>query len=76
MVSPRVETPALLDDRRCPPPPSSPVRWQRMRLTLLQAQVLDRDVTVADHERLRLLEHVAAKASAFGGRILELGPLR
>ncbi len=54
--------------------PSSPVRWQRMRVTLLQAQVIDRDVTVADHERLRLLEHVAAKASAFGGRILELGP--
>ena len=56
-----------------PPQPSSPVRWQRMRITLLQAQVLDLDVTVADHERMRVLEHVAAKASAFGGRIIELG---
>ena len=56
------------------PPP--PVRWQRTRVTLLQAQVLDADATVAEHERARVLEDIARKASAFGGRIIELVPRR
>ena len=54
--------------------PASPVRWQRTRVTLLHAQVLDADATAAEHERARMIEDIARKASAFGGRIIELGP--
>ena len=53
--------------------PPSPVRWQRTRVTLLQAQVLD-DAVAADHERERVIEEIARKASTFGGRIIEVGP--
>jgi MoxR-like ATPase len=55
--------------------PPSPVRWQRTRVTLLQAQVLDANLT-AEHERTRVIEQIAGKASAFGGRIIELGAPR
>ena len=76
MVSPRVETPpSPIDDRRRTSQPSSPVRWQRMRVTLLQAQVIDRDATRGrPRAAARARDMCAAKASAFGGRILELGP--
>ena len=50
------------------------VRWQRARITLFQADLLDGPVAGAEHERLRVLEEVAAKASGFGGRIIEMGP--
>ena len=53
--------------------PATPVRWQRTRITVLQGQLFDAD-TVAEHERARVLEEIAAKTSAFGGRIIELGP--
>ena len=53
--------------------PPLPVRWQRTRVTLFQAQVNDRAGALAPHERARVLEQVAAKASAFGGRVIELG---
>jgi len=49
-----------------------PVRWQRTRLTLFQAQVRDRDGGLAEHERTRMLEQIAAKATAFGGRVIEV----
>ncbi|HEU4689948.1 MAG TPA: sigma 54-interacting transcriptional regulator [Vicinamibacterales bacterium] len=52
---------------------SPPVRWQRTRITLLQAEVIDTQGHAAEHERDRLLEEIAAKTSNFGGRILELG---
>ncbi len=51
----------------------SPVRWQPARITFLQALVLDDEETVVEHERTRVLEEIAAKVSAFGGRILEIG---
>jgi len=54
--------------------PSSGVQWQRTRVTLLHAQVLETDPPVAEHERERALEQLGAKASGFGGRILDLGP--
>jgi transcriptional regulator with AAA-type ATPase domain/tetratricopeptide (TPR) repeat protein len=50
------------------------VRWQRTRITLFQADLVDAQVATAEHERDRVLEEVAAKASDFGGRIFELGP--
>ena len=49
-----------------------PVRWQRTRVTLLQAQVFDGDATARRHEPSRVIEDIARKASAFGGRILEV----
>jgi DNA-binding NtrC family response regulator len=49
------------------------VRWQRTRITLLQARLVGSASTAAEHERARLLEEIAAKASAFGGRALEVG---
>ncbi len=49
-----------------------PVRWHRTRVTLLQAQVFDSDATLAAHEPSRVIEDIARKASAFGGRILEV----
>ena len=52
---------------------TAPVRWQRSRVTFLQAQVLDGDGTVPEHERTRVLEEIAAKVTGFGGRIIELG---
>jgi transcriptional regulator with AAA-type ATPase domain/tetratricopeptide (TPR) repeat protein len=54
--------------------PPSPVRWQRTRVTLLHAQVADADATGVEHERLRMIDDIARKASAFGGRIIEVGP--
>ena len=49
------------------------VRWQRTRVTLLAAHVADSDAIVADHERRCALEQVAARASDFGGRVIQLG---
>ncbi|HZM97124.1 MAG TPA: sigma 54-interacting transcriptional regulator [Vicinamibacterales bacterium] len=49
------------------------VRWQRTRVTFLQAQALDGDGAVPEHERTRVLEEIAAKIAGFGGRIIELG---
>ena len=54
--------------------PPSPVRWQRTRVTLLHAQLLDAGATAAEHERARVIEDIARKASAFGGRIIDVGP--
>jgi transcriptional regulator with AAA-type ATPase domain/tetratricopeptide (TPR) repeat protein len=56
-------------DRAEPPPP---VRWQRTRITLFQAEVFDASGTAAEHERARVLEEIAAKTSNFGGRILDV----
>jgi tetratricopeptide (TPR) repeat protein len=53
--------------------PSS-VRWQRTRVTLMHARVLGADATTAEHERMRVIEDIARKASSFGGRIIEVGP--
>jgi len=71
----RGETAARPDDhapqaRPADAPP--PVRWQRTRITLFQARVIDRDRVLAEHERSRALEHVAEKATAFGGRLIEV----
>jgi transcriptional regulator with AAA-type ATPase domain/tetratricopeptide (TPR) repeat protein len=54
---------------------SPQVRWQRARITLLHARVTASEAvaTVSEHERTRLLDDVAAKASAFGGRIVDIG---
>ena len=48
--------------------PADPVRWQRTRVTLLDVHVPDRDAIIAE----RALEQAAAKAVAFGGRVIEL----
>ena len=48
------------------------VRWQRTRVTLLDVHVPDADAIVAEHERHRALEQAAAKAVAFGGRVIDL----
>ena len=48
------------------------MRWQRTRVTLLQADVFATDATLAAHERSRVIEDIARKASAFGGRVLEV----
>jgi transcriptional regulator with AAA-type ATPase domain/tetratricopeptide (TPR) repeat protein len=48
------------------------VRWQRTRVTLLDVHTPDADAIVAEHERHRALEQAAAKAVAFGGRVIEL----
>jgi transcriptional regulator with AAA-type ATPase domain/tetratricopeptide (TPR) repeat protein len=63
----RSDTPA---DRAGSPPT---VRWQRTRITLFHAEVVDAQGTAAEHERARMIEEIAAKTSNFGGRILELG---
>jgi tetratricopeptide (TPR) repeat protein/MoxR-like ATPase len=55
-------------------PSTAPVRWQRTRITLFQADLLHPH-DVAEHERDRVLEEIAAKTSAFGGRIAEVGPV-
>src|SRR6185503_5487460 len=49
------------------------VRWQRARMTLLHARVTTSDAAVSEHERTRMVDEVAAKASAFGGRIVDIG---
>jgi hypothetical protein len=51
---------------------ADPVRWQRTRVTLLEVHVPDADAIVAEHERHRALEQAAAKAVAFGGRVIDL----
>jgi transcriptional regulator with AAA-type ATPase domain/tetratricopeptide (TPR) repeat protein len=48
------------------------VRWQRTRVTLLDVHVPDAEAIVAEHERHRALEQAAAKAVAFGGRVIDL----
>ena len=50
---------------------ADPVRWQRTRVTLLEVHVPDADAIVAEHERHRALEQAAAKAVAFGGRVID-----
>ena len=52
---------------------AGPVRWQRTRVTLLDVHVADADAIVPEHERRRALEQAAAKAVAFGGRVIDLG---
>jgi DNA-binding NtrC family response regulator/tetratricopeptide (TPR) repeat protein len=53
---------------------SPQVRWQRVRITLLHARVTtSEDASVSEHERTRMVDEVAAKASAFGGRIVDIG---
>jgi transcriptional regulator with AAA-type ATPase domain/tetratricopeptide (TPR) repeat protein len=53
---------------------SSHVRWQRTRLTLLHARVnAPSPPPASEHERMSLLDDVAAKTSAFGGRIVDIG---
>ena len=53
---------------------SPQVRWQRARITLLRARVPASDAAMAsEHERNHLLHKIAAKASAFGGRIVDIG---
>ena len=52
---------------------AAPIRWERTRVTLLQAAVLESSPAPADHERTHTLEQVATKASAFGGRVIEVG---
>jgi len=79
----RMERHGLLDTAEAPShrrksepadrPGAGPVRWQRTRITFLQAQVLDAGRTVPEHERTRALEEIAAKIAGFGGRIIELG---
>src|SRR4029450_2203074 len=54
---------------------SSSVRWQRTRVTLMHARVLDADATTAEHERMRVIEDIGRKASSFGGRVIEVGPV-
>ncbi len=51
---------------------SPQVRWQRARMTLLHAR-LTADAAVSEHERTSMLDEAAAKASAFGGRIVDIG---
>ena len=53
---------------------ADPVRWQRTRVTLLDVHVPDADAIVAEHERESALEQAAAKAVAFGGRVIDLRP--
>jgi len=55
------------------PEPMQPVRWQRTRVTFLQTQVID-DGAAPEHERMRVLDEIAAKVAGFGGRIIEMGP--
>jgi tetratricopeptide (TPR) repeat protein len=52
---------------------SPQVRWQRARVTVLHARLTASDAAMAnEHDRTRLLDEVAAKASAFGGRIVDI----
>ena len=60
-ATPRRHRRSIASRRRAVAAPPSPVRWQRTRVTLLQAQVLDADATAAEHERARVLEDIAAK---------------
>jgi transcriptional regulator with AAA-type ATPase domain/tetratricopeptide (TPR) repeat protein len=53
-------------------PVANPVRWQRTRVTLLDVHMADADEIVAEHERHRALEQAAAKAVAFGGRLIDI----
>jgi transcriptional regulator with AAA-type ATPase domain/tetratricopeptide (TPR) repeat protein len=71
----RGDAPARSGDQRPPARAEAPVpvRWQRTRITLFQAQVIDRDGGLAEHQRTRMLEQIAAKATAFGGRVIEVG---
>jgi transcriptional regulator with AAA-type ATPase domain/tetratricopeptide (TPR) repeat protein len=55
------------------PESAPPVRWQRTRVTFLQAQVAGDDAT-PEHERTPVLDEIAAKVTGFGGRIIEMGP--
>ena len=48
------------------------VRWQRTRVALLEVDVPDTSAIIAEHERHRALEQVAAKAVGFGGRVIDL----
>jgi transcriptional regulator with AAA-type ATPase domain/tetratricopeptide (TPR) repeat protein len=53
--------------------PVDTVKWQPTRITVLEIRLLESE-RLAEHERARILEKSAAKASAFGGRLLELAP--
>jgi transcriptional regulator with AAA-type ATPase domain/tetratricopeptide (TPR) repeat protein len=57
-----------------PPVESTPaVRWQRARITLLHARVPTSNAAPeTEHERMRLLDEVATKVSAFGGRVIDI----
>ena len=76
----RMERHGFVESRRRhdPPPrhqpsPPSQVRWQRTRITFLQADVLaGADGGDEDHQRTRVADALAAKASSFGGRIVDV----
>jgi transcriptional regulator with AAA-type ATPase domain/tetratricopeptide (TPR) repeat protein len=53
-------------------PLADPVRWQRTRITLVDVHVSELGTIVAEHERHHALEQAAAKAVAFGGRVIDL----
>ena len=72
------------DAPRVAPPASGPpsagvvpippgVRWQRTRITFLQAEVAPGDRRL-EHEQTALIDRIAEKIRAFGGRILDLRP--
>jgi transcriptional regulator with AAA-type ATPase domain/tetratricopeptide (TPR) repeat protein len=52
---------------------STAVRWQRARVTFLQADVVPRDV-LPEHEQAAAVDRMAEKIRAFGGRILDVRP--
>jgi tetratricopeptide (TPR) repeat protein len=54
-------------------PPVAGLRWQRTRVTFLLAHVTSGD-EVPEHERTALIERIAEKVRAFGGRVLDLEP--
>jgi transcriptional regulator with AAA-type ATPase domain len=55
-------------------PPQPPVQWRRMRVTFLKADVPgDGGDGPDEHLQVRRAEELAAKASSFGGRIIDLG---
>ena len=60
--------------KSAPPEPPPAVRWQPARVALMHARLSASDHAMAsEHERTRLLDEVAAKVSAFGGRIVDIG---
>jgi transcriptional regulator with AAA-type ATPase domain/tetratricopeptide (TPR) repeat protein len=47
------------------------VHWQRTRVALLDLELWDADAIAGEHERRRAVEQAAAKAVAFGGRVID-----
>jgi transcriptional regulator with AAA-type ATPase domain/tetratricopeptide (TPR) repeat protein len=72
---PKSSQPRAAEEGRAPTSTesSAQVRWQRTRITLLHASVAPDDASAAsEHERAHLLDKIAAKISAFGGRIVDV----